>query len=186
MKLNLGCGTKKMEGWVNVDKYAAFDPDVVLDLEADPWPWEDGSVESVALVHVLEHLGQTTDAYAHVWRELYRVLQPGGTVLVQCPHPRHDNQTDDPTHVRAVTPRQFTLFSQAFNRECEEKGYANSQLGTAWGIDFEVVSTEYVPSALYLERNPAKRTDAAWLGLQAALNNNMVDQWTCVLRKVPA
>ena len=184
MKLNLGCGTKKMEGWVNVDKYPAFSPDVVWDLEAAPWPWEDNSAEEVALIHVLEHLGQTTDAYATLWKELYRVCAPGARVVVSCPHPRHDNQVDDPTHVRCITPRQFSLFDREFNLLCEEKGYANSQLGTAWGINFKVEATEYTPSALYLERNPAKRADAEWLGAEAATKLNQIDQWTCSLRAV--
>ena len=32
MRLNLGCGDVKMGGWVNVDKFSDFAPDVVHDL----------------------------------------------------------------------------------------------------------------------------------------------------------
>jgi predicted SAM-dependent methyltransferase len=56
MKLNLGCGFNKLDGFVNVDKQAACQPDMVLDLERLPWPFEDASVSEVAAFHVLEHL----------------------------------------------------------------------------------------------------------------------------------
>ena len=39
MKLNLGCGNYKMNGFVNVDKFADCEPDEVVDLEVFPWPW---------------------------------------------------------------------------------------------------------------------------------------------------
>ena len=58
MKLNLGCGTNKLEGFVNVDVEPASEPDMVVDLDILPWPFEDSSAEEIQLNHVLEHLGQ--------------------------------------------------------------------------------------------------------------------------------
>ena len=37
MKLNLGCGFDKREGWLNVDNFTACEPDQLLDIEATPW-----------------------------------------------------------------------------------------------------------------------------------------------------
>ena len=37
LKLNLGCGFDKREGWLNVDSFAACQPDKLLDIEATPW-----------------------------------------------------------------------------------------------------------------------------------------------------
>jgi hypothetical protein len=39
LKLNLGCGYTRMDGYVNVDVSAACNPDLVADLEEVPWPW---------------------------------------------------------------------------------------------------------------------------------------------------
>ena len=45
MKLDLGCGGRKKEGFIGVDQYAMEGVDVVLNIGVDPWPWEDGTVE---------------------------------------------------------------------------------------------------------------------------------------------
>ena len=44
LKLNLGCGDKKHEGFVNVDLHG--DPDVRCDLSQFPWPFEDSSADA--------------------------------------------------------------------------------------------------------------------------------------------
>ena len=59
MKLNMGCGHNKREGYVNVDMSPVCNPDVVWDLETLPWPWQDNSVDGVLFNHSLEHLGQS-------------------------------------------------------------------------------------------------------------------------------
>jgi hypothetical protein len=157
MKLNLGCGHRKRNGWVNVDHSDQCSPDQVVDLEAFPWPWPDNSVDEIFLSHVLEHLGQDTRTYLGIWKEMYRVCQHGAAVRVIVPHPRHDDFLADPTHVRPVLPDGVALFSQAENRRHIESGFANTPLGLQLGIDFELVGADYRPSPWYLN---ALRTGA--------------------------
>ena len=45
MKLNLGSGSKIINGYTNVDKFDYYKPDMVHDLEATPYPFEDNSIE---------------------------------------------------------------------------------------------------------------------------------------------
>ena len=59
MKLNLGCGHDHKEGYVNVDVSDLGKPDMVVDLEVLPWPWQDSSIDEILIKHTLEHLGQT-------------------------------------------------------------------------------------------------------------------------------
>src|SRR5687767_8310331 len=112
MKLNLGCGQNKLQGYVNTDREPAVKPDVLMDLEKFPWPFEDDSVDEVVAFHVLEHVGATSEMFVRIMQELYRVCRAGAEVRIAVPHPRHDNFFDDPTHVRAITPMTLELFSK--------------------------------------------------------------------------
>jgi hypothetical protein len=138
MKLNLGCGLNRKEGWHNVDKYGVCQPDEVVDLERFPWPWPDASAGEVLFNHSLEHMGQSADVFIGIMRELWRVCAPGALIQINVPDPRNDNFIDDPTHVRPVTEGVLSLFSQSLNRLWASKQAANTPLGLIHGIDFEI------------------------------------------------
>lgn len=73
LKLNLGCGWRHFEGWLNVDRQELCDPDMQVDLEECPWPWDDNSVSDVRLINSLEHMGQDLQTFTSIMKELYRV-----------------------------------------------------------------------------------------------------------------
>ena len=79
MKLNLGSGSKILKGYVNVDKFQYYNPDVVHDLEKFPYPFEDNSVDEILLSHVLEHIGQNPDVFNNIIKELYRICKISST-----------------------------------------------------------------------------------------------------------
>ena len=91
MKLNLGSGSKKIEGYINLDKYNTFKPDIVHDLEKFPYPFENDSVTHILLSHVLEHLGQNPDVFNSIIKELYRICVNKAFIDIRVPHPRHDD-----------------------------------------------------------------------------------------------
>jgi len=101
LRLNLGCGAKHLEGYINVDKFG--NPDVGLDLGTFPWPWGDNTVVEMELSRVLEHLGQQTEVYLKIIQEMYRICKAGAKVHVKFPRHRHDDLLHDPTHVRSIT-----------------------------------------------------------------------------------
>ena len=148
MKLNLGCGENKLGGYCNVDKYG--EPDLRLDLETFPWPWADDSVDEIVMNHSLEHMGQRSETFVAIVKELYRVARNGAKIILRVPHPRHDNFLNDPTHVRAITPELFALFSKKKNLEWKKQGCANSPLALYHGVDFDIVSVKYALDEPYL------------------------------------
>ena len=100
LRLNLGCGAKHLENYLNVDKYG--DPDLKLDLETTPWPWSDNSVVKIELRHVLEHLGKQTAVYLNIIQEIYRICQPQAEIHIVVPHHRHDNLLGSPLLVMII------------------------------------------------------------------------------------
>lgn len=78
MRLHLGCGKKKLEGWINCDLH-----DSDMDMDIRKLPFEDNSAEEIMAIHVCEHF------YVHdildVLREWHRVLKPGGMIALELP-----------------------------------------------------------------------------------------------------
>lgn len=140
-KLNLGCGNNLYEGYVNVDKYGT--PDLKFDLETFPWPWETSSIDEIKMNHVLEHLGQLTDVFINIIKELYRVSKPEAVWEIVVPHPKCDDYASDPTHVRPITPMVLSLFNKKLNREWVKEKFATSTLGLYHDVDIEVESYNY-------------------------------------------
>ena len=183
MKLNLGAGRNRLPGYVTVDKAAACEPDQVADLEQLPWCWQDGSVAEIRLTHALEHLGEKTEVFLGIMKELHRVLRPGGEVHIRVPHPRSDGFIGDPTHVRPITPAVLSLFSQRLNREWAEKSWPNTPLGFYLGIDFELIKVEYSLMPHWLSKYRSGEINDEQLAFAMETYNNVVDDIYMVLQK---
>lgn len=84
MRLNVGCGPYRAEGWHNLDLGPTTATDAIASLAHLPFP--DGSAEHVYLGHVLEHVAWEDVPVA--LREVRRVLRPGGEALVVGPDVR--------------------------------------------------------------------------------------------------
>jgi len=78
IRLNLGCGKKKVEGFIGVDIKNA---DVVADIRK--LPYEDNSVDEIMAIHVCEHFYR--HEIASVLKEWMRVLKPNGRMVLELP-----------------------------------------------------------------------------------------------------
>lgn len=105
MKLNLGCGSCIVEGWVNVDwsigarmarvpllsvatKWLGlfrneWSKEIFIHNLSCPFPWSSNSIDVCYSSHTLEHLDR--DDGMHFLRECHRVLKPGGILRVVVP-----------------------------------------------------------------------------------------------------
>lgn len=81
MKINLGCGGIKWDGWIGIDSHPTAATDIVAD--AKSIPLSDSSVEAVAMIHVLEHFHPAD--VMNVLNEVSRVLKLRGMFLLEGP-----------------------------------------------------------------------------------------------------
>lgn len=81
LRLHLGCGRRKLDGWLNVDIDEQVRPDYVHDIAKEPWPWS-GAAE-IAAYHVIEHLSQKDGAL--LVQRSFAALRKGGTLALECP-----------------------------------------------------------------------------------------------------
>lgn len=95
LRLDIGCGPNKRQGFTGVDQIAFPGVDTVCDLR-QPWPWKDNSVDEVFSSHVIEHFNALERV--HFVNELYRVLKVGSKATLIAPHWSSCRAYGDPTH----------------------------------------------------------------------------------------
>lgn len=152
LKLNLGCGLNKLDGYVNVDAFPGCEPDLIWDLERTPWPFDDDSVGLIHANHVLEHLGQARETFFAIVKELYRVVRHGGELRINVPHPLHMNYLTDPTHVRCFTTDTFRMLSRRHNLDWMARKANITLLAIMLDVDFEPLELRCIFAAEWQNR----------------------------------
>lgn len=127
MKLNIGSGEKRLEGWVNIDKYPSHPDDREGDLNARI-DLPDACADEIMLDNVIEHL----DDIVHAMKEIRRLLKPGGIVHILTPHYSSDSSWRDPTHKHHLSYFSFDMF-------CRDKN-AHYLGGNLFETDFKKLS----------------------------------------------
>lgn len=135
LKLDLGCGPNKREGFTGVDAMQ-FDGkvDIVCDL-TQKWPWDDASVTEVHASHFVEHL--TATERIHFCNELYRVLIVGAKCTLITPHWDSCRAYGDLTHQwPPVSEFWFYYLSKGWraNNAPHNDGY-NCDFACTWGYN---------------------------------------------------
>lgn len=150
MKLNIGCGFKKEEGWINIDNDPLVYPDNIVNLGVDVLPFEDNTFDEVKASHILEHIG---DGYIFLLKEIYRVCKNNATIEIFAPHHRSDWYYDDPTHCRAITVNSFKLFSKKYIEQHIKDYNSSNGLAIKEGINLEIISASQRYSQVWQERS---------------------------------
>ena len=84
MKIDIGCGEFKKEGFAGVDILSVPGVDHVVDLRKEPLPFADNSIEEVFTNHFLEHL--EIEDVVRVIEDIHRVCLAGAKVEIHVPH----------------------------------------------------------------------------------------------------
>lgn len=181
MKLNMGSGRRRIDGYLSVDIAPESGADVVFDLEQTPWPWADDSVEEAFFNHSLEHMGGDPKVFLAIMKELYRVLRPGGRAVIHVPHPRHDNFLSDPTHVRPITPDTLRLFDRELNESWLAQGAANTPLALYTGVDFKLTDLRVILEQSVYADLQAGRLTSAEVGARVKHQANIATEFRMTL-----
>ena len=176
MKLNLGCGSNIKEGYINLDKFSYYKPDVIHDLELVPYPFKDDSVEKILMSHVLEHIGQDPNVFNNIIKEFYRICKNKAVLDIRVPHPRHDDFISDPTHVRPITVLGLQLYDKQLNKEWEKGGYSNTPLGLIHNVNFKVLNVNYKIDQKYKNLIDEKKIDQSEIQDLMDKYNNVVKE----------
>ena len=176
VKLNLGCGSKKLQGYINIDKYDTYKPDIIHDLEKFPYPFEDNSINEILLSHVLEHIGQNPDIFNSIIKEFYRICVHGAKIDIRVPHPRHDDFIADPTHVRPITALGLSLYNKDLNKKWELSGAANTPLAIIHNVDFRIKHVTHILDKKYINLLKSEKIQKDEIEDLAHKYNNVIQE----------
>jgi SAM-dependent methyltransferase len=103
--LDLGGRINPAAGYISVDIFDGAE--IKQDLNADRWQFSDNSVGVLRAYHVVEHLKDVV----HFFNEAYRVLAPGGLLLIEVPSVNGPGAFGDPTHRNFFNTLTFEYFT---------------------------------------------------------------------------
>jgi hypothetical protein len=158
IKLDVGCGGKKRDGFHGVDQYKMPGVDTVLKIGTAKWPWKNDSVDEIHCSHFIEHL--TATERVHFYNEACRVLKTGAKATIVTPHWASNRAYGDPTHQwPPVSEMAFYYLSRKWREEQAphtdikwNKDGFNCSFTCTWGYSFSqelgARNQEYVQFAL--------------------------------------
>lgn len=83
MRLNIGSGSEKLEGYLNIDPYSDEADSKHNFLLLGSYPYVNNSVEEIVMYHCIEHIQERN--HITFLNEFYRLLEPGGYLLISFP-----------------------------------------------------------------------------------------------------
>lgn len=84
LKLNIGCGDSKIDGYINIDAERKCKPDIVLDITEEQLPHKANTVDEILFFHCIEHIRKLL--HRKILLEFYRVLKNDSKLYITYPN----------------------------------------------------------------------------------------------------
>jgi Methyltransferase domain len=106
VKIELGCGRTKKEGYIGVDLVS--EADIQMDMLEYLRTLEDNSVDAVRAYHSLEHLPK--EKFVQVFKEILRTCQNGSIIEIGVPYHTQYVNLGNPYHMMYFNEHTFRFF----------------------------------------------------------------------------
>lgn len=113
MKIDLGCGRRKKEGYFGIDCQELDGVDLVCNCN-NPIPLDDNIADEINANDFLEHIDN--NKRIHIMTEIWRLLKPGGTFLSKTPSTDGRGAFQDPTHYAFWNENSFKYYECDIHR----------------------------------------------------------------------
>jgi len=113
MKIDLGCGRRKADGYYGIDCQMLSGVDLVCDCNR-VIPLPDNVACEVRAFDFLEHV--RNDKRIHIMGEIWRILKPGGLFQSMTPSTDGRGAFQDPTHFSFWNQNSFWYFTDDAHR----------------------------------------------------------------------
>ena len=118
IKVELGCGKSKTEGYIGVDRFKLPGVDIVADLNK-PFPFEDNYVDILYACHSLEHL----DDMKHIMSEIFRISKHMSIIYILAPYSHTSLNEANFYHKLCFNEDTFRLFSNEEDSLIDKEEY---------------------------------------------------------------
>jgi predicted SAM-dependent methyltransferase len=123
MKLHIGCGFDKKEGYINCDFSKDVKPDKVFDITKN-WPFKDNQITEILMNHTLEH----TQKPIEVMKEMYRICKNDAIIKIRVPYFSSESAFSMMDHYSFYTYTTFDFLEK--NHPCHWQGFGNFKIIT--------------------------------------------------------
>lgn len=123
-------------GAIGIDLSPLTGVDIVIDLNNEPLPFDDNSVDFIFSSHALEHL--TVEGFFHVMTEAYRVLKPNAQFKIVVPYFTSGLNFAYPFHNNNIcfNEHTFRFFSSENDCSAIEKEFFATPSCRQWGLRY--------------------------------------------------
>lgn len=165
VKVELGCGRTKNEGYIGIDRFPLPGVDIVADLDKGI-PLEENSVDVMLSCNSLEHFSDL----AHIISEIYRVCKHEAIVLVLAPYYNTITNLANIYHKQVFNDDTFRFFSPDKTNEFINYEKWDAPHACIWGLECSdnsdaainllQIDTEYFYYKAYRTLSEEQKTNA--------------------------